>query len=1265
MKIAKDRFEIDLNPCILWQYNDAHNLQKLLQGEYDFFDFCTNQFWKNYIEFIFNVASASRTGLERWARLIGVQTHYATKVNTATETSASGFVTVERHEKGTEFRSMSDDFLRRAIIARFFLLDSNGSCDAINRYLKMLYGTVAVPSDTSTISVFDGMKWNTVNKSRLNYVGQSPSARPEDGDWYSNGKYCFVRASSKWIAVNNPVLVNKGNEEPYDPKAGWYYINGATLDAKVYSSDVAFARPFTWKLNTRTMTGTYVGNDGNGEYIVRPMEIYYWMRNNTSEPQSGDYYMTGNVATIRVGTGTVDVTGTPRPAVAGLMRVVSGKVQIFDGSSWVNTNASSLTLVENGWWYKKSASVTSVFFGGEWHDIAASSLSKVAAGWWYSVPDTLMKMLFDGSSWHTVSALGLDQLSSGQYYVRNGVTYVWDSSLSNFREFAGLLSAVAKGAYYYDPSTGLTRVYGGSSWLSVHGAMKPAAVGEYYVENPTSASPSVRVFTGSGFTTIAGTSKLTFKGTAPATADVAAGDWYTKSGDTFVYDGESWIELDGVSALVQITKPGSSVKGTYYTEDGDTHVFTGQYWTVFYGTLAVPRAGDFRSASSLGGDSTAVYDGSKWIAVKVPAPTPFPVGAHYRTTGEGGDVTSVFGGSRWVDFATGTLNDIGGKPEEPTEPEEGGEEGGEPQTFNIGDYYVDGGRTFIYDGTDWIAFDTNSLSEVATGGYWTRSVAGGEVTSLYDGENFVEIASALTDRSADESTGANYSVGGDFYFKSEYTWEKVVGMTALTPIDAPTEPVAGQYYMDVAGEEQFAMLYDGLSWREVLADGLNYRGEGEPTAEKSAGDYYVQGATVNVYDGRIWVGVDALTLKDCGSERPASPNTGDYYSDGTNTYLWMGDSWLMLAVSRLTFKGNARPSGIYSVGDWYVTGQTFIWDAANNIYVGISAPIDEENSRFSNGDYYQSGNAVNIYDDQQGGESPWLVFSDGLTAATEGTWWSENGRSYVYDGSRGIEFANSLAVIQAGDYGRVGSSTFVCKSSSGTHVEWVEVAATSLVQKSAPSAGWWYDYSDGTARLYDGSTWVMVGGALVQKSAPSAGWWYDSGNSLMTVYIASSGWSDFPSGVGNAEGGAWFVSGSDVVILDGATSTWKTLNGVTTLKSISSDSAYESVANDKYYEDVSGADAVELARDSLRKSGFSDEEIYTLTLLANQRVFLPAPAGVRINGLDDDIPLRRRASVYFSFELEALEPSNENTKFSDEISIGSLDHTKFAEAEGT
>lgn len=171
MKKANEDFGINLNPCVLWQYNDAHCLQNLLQDEHNFFDLCTNFFWENYRNLVFNVATANRYGLERWADLIGVPTYYAKTANdkyidvngnqfTEAQVTAKWTewrehyddivkdkyadprvkVVFEPGEKALSFGVMTDDFLKRTIIAKFYLLDSNGSCEAINTYLSLMFG---------------------------------------------------------------------------------------------------------------------------------------------------------------------------------------------------------------------------------------------------------------------------------------------------------------------------------------------------------------------------------------------------------------------------------------------------------------------------------------------------------------------------------------------------------------------------------------------------------------------------------------------------------------------------------------------------------------------------------------------------------------------------------------------------------------------------------------------------------------------------------------------------------------------------------------------------------------------------------------------------------------------------------------------------------------------------------------------------------------------------------------------------------------------
>lgn len=328
MKVAKDKFEIDVNPCILWQYNDAKNLQRLLQGEYDFFDFCTNKFWQNYIDFIFNVATASRTGLERWARIVGLPVHYATRTNNEAKYSGKSrevrvngvpqtiyFTTLDKHEKGTKFAAMSDDFLRRSIIARFFLLDSNGSCDAINRYLYLMFGGVEV--GTGVIKVCTRSRgenfaeeWEEIfatDLTRKNYDDSKTDLvnAPKLGDYFIKGGNSFINVGGSILQVKAELLQKEAVEADAEPpQVGWWYIESKSVrvEPKVYCADSRYAGMYYWQLSNSGI-GSYplVGTsstpiEGGGVALnAWPMEIYYYVRVDSSKYESAvnsKYYPT-------------------------------------------------------------------------------------------------------------------------------------------------------------------------------------------------------------------------------------------------------------------------------------------------------------------------------------------------------------------------------------------------------------------------------------------------------------------------------------------------------------------------------------------------------------------------------------------------------------------------------------------------------------------------------------------------------------------------------------------------------------------------------------------------------------------------------------------------------------------------------------------------------------------------------------------------------------------------------------------------------------
>lgn len=348
MKVAKDKFEIDVNPCILWQYNDAKNLQRLLQGEYDFFDFCTNKFWQNYIDFIFNVATASRTGLERWARIVGLPVHYATRTNNEVKNSGKSrevrvngvtrtihFTTLDKHEKGTKFAAMSDDFLRRSIIARFFLLDSNGSCDAINRYLYLMFGGVEV--GTGVIKVCTRSRgenfaeeWEEIfatDLTRKNYDDSKTDLvnAPKLGDYFIKGGNSFINVGGSILQVKAELLKKEAvDADAEPPQVGWWYIESKSVrvEPKVYCADSRYSGMYYWQLSDNGIgsyplvnisTATQVRHEVLDEIgnVTRtetrsvaasgkawPMEIYYYVRvdSNTYESAvSHKYYPTADV----------------------------------------------------------------------------------------------------------------------------------------------------------------------------------------------------------------------------------------------------------------------------------------------------------------------------------------------------------------------------------------------------------------------------------------------------------------------------------------------------------------------------------------------------------------------------------------------------------------------------------------------------------------------------------------------------------------------------------------------------------------------------------------------------------------------------------------------------------------------------------------------------------------------------------------------------------------------------------------------------------
>jgi hypothetical protein len=63
---------VDVNQAVLWQYNSAARLQKLLQAKSDWYALNHQLFWERWIIDVFNLQTANEFGLSVWALILNL-----------------------------------------------------------------------------------------------------------------------------------------------------------------------------------------------------------------------------------------------------------------------------------------------------------------------------------------------------------------------------------------------------------------------------------------------------------------------------------------------------------------------------------------------------------------------------------------------------------------------------------------------------------------------------------------------------------------------------------------------------------------------------------------------------------------------------------------------------------------------------------------------------------------------------------------------------------------------------------------------------------------------------------------------------------------------------------------------------------------------------------------------------------------------------------------------------------------------------------------
>lgn len=145
-QIQEFDFNVDLLRAILWQYNDAVNLQSILQQKQDWYDINHKDFWDNWYRDVFDLRTANDFGCAVWSTILNIP--LGVDVGARDPTGPSwGYGQYHRNYNRGNFIGSSSTFVRlsldqkRTVLQlRYFQLVSRGTVPEINYFLNRLFG---------------------------------------------------------------------------------------------------------------------------------------------------------------------------------------------------------------------------------------------------------------------------------------------------------------------------------------------------------------------------------------------------------------------------------------------------------------------------------------------------------------------------------------------------------------------------------------------------------------------------------------------------------------------------------------------------------------------------------------------------------------------------------------------------------------------------------------------------------------------------------------------------------------------------------------------------------------------------------------------------------------------------------------------------------------------------------------------------------------------------------------------------------------------
>lgn len=138
-------FSVDLLKAILWQYNDAANLQGILEQKQAWYDLNQQAFWEEWRVNVFDLTTANQFGCTVWSIILNIPIIVVTE---PPPSDKIGWGFDDLHENFTHGNfapasagtlTLTVEEARQVLRMRYFQITTRGSVTEINQFMNYLF----------------------------------------------------------------------------------------------------------------------------------------------------------------------------------------------------------------------------------------------------------------------------------------------------------------------------------------------------------------------------------------------------------------------------------------------------------------------------------------------------------------------------------------------------------------------------------------------------------------------------------------------------------------------------------------------------------------------------------------------------------------------------------------------------------------------------------------------------------------------------------------------------------------------------------------------------------------------------------------------------------------------------------------------------------------------------------------------------------------------------------------------------------------------